>query len=151
MQTSYSQQMAQAYPGMIADVQTSNTILSKDLETALITPGLSVGRGTDKDRQVVLGGVAPIGIVVRALTKANNAAGELEYEATDTVGIMTKGAIWVELAGAGNAGDPIHSVDATGVIGAGVAIAGQTQLNGVLETTVAGAGLAVVRLEEQGN
>lgn len=151
-QTSYTQDMLKAYPGLIADTQFQNNVISKDLETATIKPGLVVSRGTDAVRQAVLGGTTPLGVVVRDLHKENNTSEELEYVATDTIGVLTAGTIWVAPINTGSAGDAIYSVDADGTIGIGTAGAGQTQLNGVLEDDVASGGdLARIKLTEQGN
>lgn len=151
MQTSYEQYMGKAYPGLVADARYAKNVESKSVETGPIAPGIAVGRGTDAEREVVAGGTAPIGVVVRSLDVENNASNDLEYDATETVGVMTVGAVWVDLVTTGSAGDPIYSVDADGTIGAGTAGAGQTQLVGTLETDVAVAGLAVIKLGEQGN
>lgn len=151
-QTSYSQYMLKAYPGMVADVQYDNHIESKLVETAAIAPGIAVSRGTDAERQVEAGGVAPVGVVVRDLAHENNASSVLEYAVGDAVGVMTSGQLWIELVNTGAPGDGIYSVDADGTIGAGVAGAGQTQLVGTLETTVSVAGgLGRIKLGEQGN
>lgn len=147
----YDLYMGTGFPGLIADRQFQNNIVSRSVETAAIIPGLAVSRGTDKENQAVAGGTAPIGIVVRAQDVENNASGELEYAVTDTIGVMTAGSIMVDLVTTGNPGDAIYSIDADGTIGAGTAGAGQTQLNGTLETVVAVAGLATVKLTEQGN
>lgn len=152
MQTSYSQNMGKAYAGLIADVQFQNNVVSKSLESAIVPPGLIVSRGTDKTLQVVKGGTTPLGVVVRNMQKENNSSGELEYEATDTVGVLTAGIVWVEPINTGLAGAAIYSVDADGTIGIGTAGAGQTQLNGVLEDAVAAGGdLARIKLTEQNN
>ncbi len=133
-QTSYSQYMGLAYPGMIADVQMANVIVSKSLETATIYPGVVVSRGTDKDRQVVVGGSSPIGVVVRSLDTENNSSDLLQYVATETVGVMQAGVIWANVAGTGNPGDAIKYNTTTGVIGVGAVGGGEQLLNGRLDS-----------------
>lgn len=134
MQTSYSQYMGSAYPGLVADVQFANVIVTKSLETATIYPGLVVSRGTDKDRQVVLGGTDPIGVVVRSLDQENNASDLLQYVATDTIGVMSAGVIWANVAGTGNPGDALKYNTTTGVIGLGAVGGGEQLLNGRLDS-----------------
>ena len=136
MQTNYKQYMGKAYAGMIADVQFQNNIVSRVLESATIYPGLIVSRGTDKERQVVVGGAAAIGAVVRSLDAENNAANELQYAAKDTLGIMVAGVIWVELANTGSPGDAICYATATGIVSAGAPGGGQVALNGRLDSEV---------------
>jgi len=149
MQTSYAQYMGKAYAGMLADVQFKNNVVSKSLESLLAAPGLAVGRGTDTENQVVVGGTSPIGVVVRSLDTENNVSNELEYVAKETVGVVTTGCVWVDLITTGAAGDPIYSVDADGTIGAGVASTGQTQLVGMLQSVAAAPGLAIIELGPQ--
>lgn len=147
MQTSYSQTMTGSYPGLVADVQYNNNIVSKSLETATIYPGVVVSRGTDKEKQVVVGGTDPIGVVVRSLDQENNASDLLQYVATDTIGVMTDGKIWANVDGTGSPGDAIKYNTTTGVLGLGAVGGGEQLINGRLDTvqTVSGA-LARIKL-----
>lgn len=150
MQTAYNQYMAAGLPGLIADVQFQNNVESKDLETATATPGIVVSRGTDKARQVVVGGTSPLGILVRDGAHENNASGNLVYAAKETVGVITAGKVYVNIANTGNPGDAIFYTNATGVISVGTASTGQTQLRGCLDSLVSTPGaLGVVKLLEQ--
>lgn len=150
MQTSYSQYMGKAYAGMIADVQYDNHIESKLVQTAAIEPGFVVSRGTDKAKQVVTGGIAPLGVVVRSMDQENNASGNIEYAIADAVGVMTSGSIWVNIVNTGVPGDAICYNTTTGAVSAGEAGTGQLQLNGTLETVVSSAGgLGRIKLLEQ--
>jgi len=147
-QTSYSLTSAIAYPGLIADLG-PNRIESYLVETvAGIAPGLTVGPGT-LDDQCVLGGTAPVGVVVRSLDVENNVSDTIVYAATEDVGVMISGVVWVSLGNTGAKGAAIYSIDATGVIQSGTAGAGQTQLNGELMDTITAAGLARIRLTPQ--
>jgi len=148
-QTSYSQDMARGYAGQIADCAWNN-VESKVVESAA-APGLVVSRGTDKERQVVKGGTAPIGVLVRDLANENNTGDALVYAAKDVVGVITAGKVLVSVDSAGTAGAKIYVTSATGVVGVGTASTGQVQLNGTLEETITAAGIAMIKLEEQGN
>lgn len=148
-QTSYTLTPANAaYPGMLDGVGPHGveTLL---VETAAgIAPGLVVSKGTADD-QAVLGGTAPIGVVVRRLDVENNASDAIVYDQYTPVAVVYSGRVTVSLGGAGNRGDAIKSNDTTGVITAGAAGAGETQLNGELLDTVAGAGIAKILLTPQ--
>ena len=149
-QTSYTTNMAKAYKGLVADVQYDNHIESKLVQTAAIVPGVVVSRGTDKEKQVVTGGILPIGVSVRDLAHENNASDALEYAVGDAIGVMTSGSLWVTIANTGNPGDPICYNTTTGAISAGEAGTGQLQLNGTLETVVSSGGdLGRIKLLEQ--
>jgi hypothetical protein len=142
--------MANAYPGMVADVQYDNHIESKLVETAAIAPGVVVSRGTDAEKQVVAGGVLPIGITVRDLAHENNTSDVLTYAVAEAVGVMTSGSLWVTIANTGSPGDPIKANTTTGAISAGEAGTGEIQLNGSLETTVSSNGtVGRIKLLEQ--
>jgi len=141
--------MGKAYPGLVADTQFANVIVSKSLETATIYPGLVVSRGTDKDRQVVLGGSDPIGVVVRSLDTENNSSDLLQYLTTETVGVMSAGSIWANVAGTGVAGAAIKYNTTTGVIGVGAVGGGEQLLNGRLDSaqTVDGALAKIILID----
>lgn len=147
-QTSYSIKQPVAYAGMIY-AQAPHDIVSKSVETvAGIGFGVAVSRGTDKDRQIVLGGTAFTGITIRSLDKEGAAStAAVKWNETETAGVMRSGYIWAICPSGCNPGDKVNYVNATGVIDSGTASAGETQLDGAQWDTTAAAGeLAVIRL-----
>jgi hypothetical protein len=64
------------------------------------------------------------------------------------VSVLKKGRIWVDLGGTASIGDGVYYVDDTGVLGAGTAATGQTQITGaeVVLYDAAANGLAVIEL-----
>lgn len=121
---------------------------SYSVETAAgIAPGLAVSVGSS-DTQAVLGSTSPVGVVIRTLDVENNTSDAIVYPQEHTISVVTSGDVLVELGNTGSKGDDIYSIDATGVIQAGTAGAGQTQLNGKLMETITAAGIARIRLLE---
>ena len=148
-QTSYSLTQPVAYAGLIYALH-PHQIDSRAVETAAgIGFGLAVSRGTDLEKQCVLGGTAFLGITVRSLDReADDAAGAIEYSQYETAAIMRQGYIWATLPAGGNPGDAILYNNTTGVLDVGTAGAGETQLDGAtLETVTAAGELGVIRLE----
>ena len=148
VQTSYSRNISRAYAGMIYALGTSDKI-SRSVETAAGVPfATAVSRGTDKERQAVIGGSDFLGITYRDLGREGAANGStIKYSVKETAGIMREGYIWAVCPTGCNPGDSVNYVIATGVIDAGAAVAGEMQLDGAQWDTVAAAGeLAVIRL-----
>ena len=148
VQTTYAANMSAAYEGQIADLY-PNEIVSRRVETTLgIAPGRVVSRGTSNN-QVALGGDAVgFGITVRDL------AGEgvlstmvLNYAKYDVAPVMRKGYCYVDLQTTGTKGAALFYTDADGLISAGTASTGETQLDGcTLEETLTAAGIALIRV-----
>lgn len=103
LQTSYGETVAKGYPGMIANGETSNRI-SRTCETAAgIGFGQPVYRGSgDHGCVLTVGTLATfLGWAIahhgQALIAGQDAD---EYQQYDTVGILTSGAIYVNVKGA---------------------------------------------------
>ena len=147
-QLSYDINQAVAYAGLIY-AQAPHDIISRDVETvAGIAFGVAVSRGTDKDKQTILGGTDFIGITIRSLEREGAAnTGAIEYSETETAGILRNGYIWALCPTGCVPGDSVNYVDATGVLDSGTAVAGETQLDGAeWDSTASAGGLAVIRL-----
>ena len=147
-QTSYSIEQPKAYAGLVY-AQAPHDIVSRMVETVDgIGFGVAVSRGTDAERQIVAGGTAFTGITIRSLEKEGAAnSGDIQWDETETAGILRDGYIWVTCPTGCNPGDQVKYTDATGVIDSGAAGADETQLDGAQWDTVAAAGeLAVIRL-----
>ncbi len=147
-QTSYDINQPVAYAGLIY-AQAPSDVVSRDVETvAGIGFGVATSRGTDKQRQVVIGGTDFVGITVRALDREGAAnTGDISYAETETAALMREGYIWVVIPSGGTPGDLIKYDNTTGVIDTGAAGVGETRLDGAqLDTTTVAGELGVIRL-----
>lgn len=154
-QTSYAINQPTAYAGLIYG-QAPKDIISRDVETAAGIPfAVVVSRGTDADRQCLLGGTDNIlGVTVRALDReADDAAGAIEYAENETAAIMRDGHIWAVCPTGCVPGDPVNFVEATGVLDSGApAGVGETGLDDCFwDSTAAAGGLAVIRVKNVEN
>jgi len=149
-QTSYAIAQALGYPGQIYDLSPFN-VVSRSVEGAAgIGFGVAVSRGTDKDNQVVIGGSDYLGVTVRSLDReADNAAGAIEYAENESAGIMRDGYIWAICPTGCIPGAAVLFNNTTGILDAGTAGGGETQLNGSSwESTSAAGELGVIRLND---
>lgn len=103
LQTTYSDNLAKGYPGMVANGETSNRI-SRTCETAAgIGFGQPVYRGTgDHGCTLTVGTLATfLGWAIAQHGQALLAGQDAdEYQQYDTVAILTSGAIYVNVKGA---------------------------------------------------
>lgn len=147
-QLSYSINQRIALAGLIYALHNHNTN-SFSVETAAGADfGIAVSRGTDKDRQIVIGGASDfVGITIRSLDREGQGDGTIKYLETDTAAVMSDGYIWAICPTGCNPGDAVKYDDTTGVIDSGAAGAGETQLDDAEWFTTAAAGeLAVIKL-----
>jgi hypothetical protein len=101
VQTTYSLIGPKGYEGQIADTREGHRKISRAIETAAgVGFGLVVSRGTDKNKQAVIGGTDPLGITIRDLTKEGTVEGANtgKYEQYDNASISENGPIWVKSA-----------------------------------------------------
>lgn len=148
-QTSYSIKQNKAYAGEIYALF-NHDVASRLVETAAgLEFGVAVSRGTDKDKQVALGGTDFLGITVRSLEREGAAnTGDIKYSQKESAGVMRKGAVWVVCPAGCNPGDQVKYDNTTGVLDAGSAGAGETQLdNAYFDSTAAAGELAVLVIE----
>lgn len=113
IQTDYNATLAPAVAGAQATMVPA-TIISRNVEDADgIGFGVAVSQG-DGDKGVTAGGAEFVGITLLD----RSAAGEGDtFRQGDSARVMTKGDIWVEAAGAVNAGDGV-AVNAAGAFSA---------------------------------
>lgn len=128
----YLKFMAQAIAGLIAHGSIPMNIVSGSA-TTVIRFGRAVGV-TATDSDVVSEGLGTrfLGIAVRETAKENNAvaAESKSYAATDTVGIMQAGNIWVDVdVNVIADGNPVYFDDTTGIF-FGASAVGRTLING---------------------
>lgn len=147
-QTSYDRLQPAAYPGLLYGVGPKD-IISRAVEgVAGIEFGVACSRGTDVEKQVLPGGTAFLGISVRSLDREGAAnTGAIKYNETEAAALLREGYIWAVCPAGCNAGDPVKYTNATGVLDAGAAAAGETQLDEAQwDTTVAAGELGVIVL-----
>jgi len=149
-QVAYAISQAVAYAGLIF-AQSPHDIVSRDVEGAAgIGFGVAVSRGTDKDRQAIIGGSDYLGVTVRALDREGAAnSGDIEYAETEAAAIMRDGYLWAICPTGCTPGAAVLFNDTTGILDAGTAGGGETQLNGSSwESTTAAGALGIIRLND---
>lgn len=154
-QTSYSIKQAIAYAGLIY-AQAPKDIISRAVETAAgVGFGVVVSRGTDPDKECVLGGTSDIlGVTVRSLDREGVAnTGAIKYNQYETAGIMRDGYIWAVCPSGCVPGDAVNFVEATGVLDSGAPSGtGETGLDDCYWDSTAAAGeLAILRVKNVEN
>ncbi len=145
-QTSYSRKIANATPGLLADLNNAQ-VISRQAEGGAIPFGAVVSRGTT-DTQAVIGGAVPLGITVRDLAREGAVnTGAVDYSELDAMAIMQDGYIYATIPSGGADGAPIKYNITTGVLDAGAPVAGENSLDGAqLMGTVVAGGIGVIRL-----
>lgn len=147
VQTTYSENMAAAVPGMPADADFSAD--SRTVETeAGIGFGLAVSQGT-ADKGALLGAAAATGFVGVTIRDKGvvNASNADKYNEGDTAAVMTRGDIWVTVAAAVEAGDDVTFSSTTGALSSVAADGTNFAITGARwMTSAAQNGLAILRL-----
>ena len=150
-QTTYDINTANAVPGQVADIG-HNEIDSFLAEGAAgIGFGLVVSRGTNDGQAIIGGDATGIGVTVRDLAREGAAnTGVVAYAEKETMAVMRFGSgskIFATIPTGGSAGDVLNYNDTTGVIDAGVAVAGETDIAGAtLEEDVDAGKVGKIRL-----
>lgn len=142
LQTTYANTIAKGYAGMVANGETSNRISRTNEDSGGIAFGAPVYRGSGDH-----GCTATVGMLATFLGFAIAQAGQAlvagqdadEYQQHDSVGILTGGAIYVNVKGAVADGDAItvgKGAGAADLIGATAADATHIATGFVAEETV---------------
>jgi hypothetical protein len=147
VQTTYSATQNPAYLGMVANGEWVTNVISRIVDPASATAvnfGDAVLQGSSEQLVVSANGNTGAfrGIAVRepALPPGNND----QFLPSNTLGVLTKGVIWVNAAAAVSPGQAAY-VTSAGALTA--ASSGNTLLAGAIwESATAGAGLAKLRL-----
>lgn len=153
VQLTYEFKQPRAYAGLQADNNPVRSI-SPYAESGPIPFGRAVQVGTDEDQAVIGTGTGLyLGITMRVHNEENVAAGveSAQYTDKEPMAVMQEGTIFISLINTGSKGDPIYSVDVDGTIGAGTAVAGQTQIPGgeLLETVTVVDTIVPIRLKSE--
>jgi len=150
-QLTYAINQPKAYEGLIV-AQASHDIISRSVEgVAGVAFAVVVSRGTDKEKQAVLGGTNGfLGITIRDLGREgaiNDST--VKYSEKETAGIMRDGYIWAKCPTGCNPGDPVNFTEVTGILDSGVPSGvGETGLDDCFWDSVAAAGeLAILRVK----
>lgn len=147
VQTSYATFQAPGYLGMVANGEWVTNVISRIVDPAAavpVAPGDPVLQGSSEQLVVSANGGSGVfrGIAVRDVALPPS-AGDV-FAPTVTVGVMTKGVVWVNAAAAVSPGQPAFYT-AAGALTA--ASSGNTAIPGALwESAAATPGLAKLRL-----
>jgi hypothetical protein len=113
LQSAYTDAMR---PGLEGQVATMN-LYDADTRICETAAGIGFGKAVSQgtaDKGAVIGGALAdfIGVTIRDITQDN---ADDEYKQNASMGVLTRGYIWVKPSVAVTAGDPVHYVSATGV------------------------------------
>jgi hypothetical protein len=122
--------------GLLGDMNPAFT-LSRAVETSGgIAFGVVVSRGTDRNKQCVVGGAVPLGVTCRTQDTESIAESYLQYE---TAKICHCGFVYLTLIDSANAGSALNYNTTTGLCGAGAPGGGELALPGeLMEDSTAG-------------
>jgi len=129
LQTSYTDQVAPGYPGMVANAETSNRISRTVKDAGGIAFGKPAFEGTDDHSCSATGTAAAfLGITIahEALAQLATSTADV-YPTTASVPIMTQGVIWATAGAAVAKRDPVYATAAgafTNVATGNIALAG---------------------------
>ena len=147
VQTTYSNAIGAAYLGMVANGEWITNIISRIVDPAATVPvnfGDPVLQGSLEQLIVSANGGSGVfrGIAIRdvGLPPGDND----QYPPTATVGLMTKGVVWVNAAVAVSPGQPVYATSA-GLL-TNVSTGNTPVPNALWESATAGAALAKLRL-----
>lgn len=143
VQSTYSENMAIAFPGMPADAD--HSIDTRICETAAgIGFGVAVSQGS-ADKGALIGGASAavfVGVTVKDITVIDD-----EYAQYDNMGVMYRGTIWVTVGGDVTDGGDVTFASTTGVLSSAATSGTQFAIAGARwMTTASSGGLAKLRL-----
>ncbi len=147
VQTTYANSRGAGYPGMIANGEWVTNIISRIVDPAASTAisfGDPVLQGASEQLVVSANGGSGAfrGIAIRDVTLPPTDGDQ--YPATATVGVMTKGVVWVNAGAAVSPGQAVYFT-AAGVL-TNVSTSNILVPNAIWESATAGAALAKLRL-----
>ena len=147
VQLSYSRDMDPRIHGSLNDLN-NNEVQSGAAEAA-IAVGVAVKNGTAEGQVLTATATDFIGVAIRDISREGVLnTGSLDYIAEENVSVLRSGRINLTCPAGCSVGDLVNYVDATGVIDAGAAAAGETQIGGATwETTTAAGEVGIVRFK----
>ena len=147
-QLTYERLMDPRIHGALNDL--NNAEVSSGVAEEALPVGIAVKRGTDKEKQLLKATATDfIGVAIRDLHREGVInTNSLDYKVEENVSVLRRGRINLTCAAGCTAGDPVKYADATGVLDAGTAGVGETQIGGATwETTTAAGEVGIVRFE----
>lgn len=139
-QTSYSLDHTASSAGQLGDTQSPISNTKLNVETAAgAGMGIAVSYGTAADG-CVIGGTDYAGITFRLSQAGSGTANTPLYAQTALAEVMEIGRVWCPVSGAVSAGDAVAYINASGILTAGPATAGETNIVGARFTTAAADG-----------
>lgn len=145
VQSTYSENISRALPGMPADADYSADTRIVETEAG-IGFGVAVSQGTN-DNGALIGAAAAadfVGVSIRDKTVPD---GTDSYADGANIGVMTRGDIWITTGGDVVAGDDVTFVATTGVLSSAATSGSQFAISGARWMTSASSGaLALLRL-----
>lgn len=147
VQTTYSNTMGKALPGMSADADFHAD--TRIVETSAgIGPGLAVSQGTS-DKEAKIGAAAAagfVGVSMRDISVENATSADV-IPRYSNIAVLTEGDIWVTVGGDVVAGGDVTFAAATGVLSSAAASGSQFAVAGARwMTSASSGGLAILRL-----
>lgn len=122
VQTSYSNYMGEAYPGMLADMEMNNIISKVNGTSAMIPFGSPVFSDGDVGMKIGATGLTDnqfMGITMRELNRAYTAAEQasgIGVPVNRDGAVITAGVVWVTASVAVSKDDPVYVVLATNAL-----------------------------------
>lgn len=142
VQTTYAANPAIGLPGQLTDNQPKivETYLA---ETTAIEPGLAVQQGTLGNQALLgTGTTATVGVTVRDESKEGLVSTNyITYPVKSAMSVIKWGYFYAYCASSAAKGAAFFATDATGVLEAGTASTGETQIAGTVEKAIAAAGI----------
>jgi hypothetical protein len=150
MQTTISQYGAAAFKGMLDGIGPKN-VRSYAAE-GIIPVAYPVKLGTSPDKEVLkaTAGAGVVGFALHDHAREQTSAGAVQYEATETVSVLTQGRMWVMTSDAVVAGATANLTVADGTLTDAAVAAGIeafTQVSVKFITATSAAGLALVEIK----
>lgn len=149
-QTTISQYGAAGFKGLLDGVA-PHDVRSYAAEE-VIPVAYPVQLGTNPEKQVLkaVTGAGAVGFALHDHAREQTAGGVVQYAATETVSVITKGRLWVETTDAVVAGAAANLTVATGKLTDAAVAAGIeafTKFSATFVSSTSGAGLALVEIK----
>ena len=150
MQTSISQYGAPAFKGMLDGIGPKNVRSYAAEEIIPIAYPVKLGTSPDKEVLKATAGAGVVGFALHDYAREQTSAGAVQYAATETVSVLTRGRMWVMTSDAVVAGATANLTVADGTLTDAAVAAGIeafTQISVKFITGTTAAGLALVEIK----
>ena len=150
MQTSISQYGAPAFKGMLDGIGPRNVRSYAAEEAIPVAYPVRLGTSPEKEVLKATAGAGVIGFALHDYAREQTSAGLVQYNALETVSVLTQGRMWVPTSGAVVAGATANLTVADGTLTDAAVAAGIeafTQVSVKFITGTTAAGLALVEIK----